>query len=258
MRKKIIFIAIIVLVSTLLVAGYFIFFSSEKAEAPTSPSTSEPDTTKGSNAQTPAPEPALKKPNTPAPLNKQKYSLDEPSSLWAVINKQRPLPSTYSPSDLTNANGGLLRSEASSALEQLLSASSNNGVPMSIISSYRSYSTQQSTYNGWVARDGQAQADTYSARPGHSEHQTGLAVDLGNGTCNLEICFGNTPAGQWLAKNAHSYGFIIRYQNGKQAITGYQYEPWHLRYLGKELAAEIYKSGQTMEEFFGLPAAPSY
>jgi D-alanyl-D-alanine carboxypeptidase len=85
-----------------------------------------------------------------------------------------------------------------------------------------------------------------------------LAVDVGNGVCNLELCFGNTNAGKWLANNAHVYGFVIRYPAGKESITGYQYEPWHLRYVGKELASEIFKSKQTLEEFFGLPAAPSY
>ena len=253
MRKKIIFTSLVIVISALAAAGYMLFGSAEKASAPTTPTTSQQEVKDIPKATPPAPAP------DPVPaFNKQKYPLDQPGSLWVVVNKKRPLPSNYAPAGLTSAGVGLLRAEAASALNGLLTASSNAGYPMSILSTYRSYSSQQSTYNGWVTRDGQALADTYSARPGHSEHQTGLAVDLGNGTCNLETCFGNTPAGQWLAANAHKYGFIIRYPNGKQNITGYQYEPWHLRYLGSELSSEIYKTGQVMEEYFGLSAASNY
>ena len=106
-----------------------------------------------------------------------------------------------------------------------------------------------------MARDGQALADTYSARPGHSEHQTGLAVDVGaisNPSCDLETCFGETIEGKWVAANAQNYGFIIRYPNGKDAITGYQYEPWHLRYVGIDAAVAIYNSGLTMDQYYGI------
>ena len=151
-----------------------------------------------------------------------------------------------------------MRAQAATALNELLTDAKTAGYNLQIISSYRSFSTQSITYNGYVARDGQAKADTYSARPGHSEHQTGLAVDLGSGTCNLEICFGDSPAGKWLAANAWNYGFVIRYQKDKTAITGYQYEPWHIRFVGKELASEIKTKDITLEEFFGLPTAPNY
>jgi D-alanyl-D-alanine carboxypeptidase len=109
-------------------------------------------------------------------------------------------------------------------------------------------------YNGYVAKDGQAAADRYSAKPGTSEHQTGLAMDvcLANSGCSLEQAFGDTPAGKWVAANAHKYGFIVRYLPGKDAITGYEYEPWHLRYVGIELATELQRNNKTMEEFFGL------
>lgn len=128
---------------------------------------------------------------------------------------------------------------------------------MSVLSSYRSYSTQVNTYNGWVQRSGQEAADTFSARPGHSEHQLGLAVDLGDQnvpSCNLEECFGDTQGGKWLESNAHKYGFIIRYQEGKQAITGFIYEPWHLRYVGVEAATNIKNSGLTMDQYYGVEA----
>ncbi len=251
MRKKLFLILIAALLVAAAIVGYVYLIKPDNVDAPQNNASSMAPGTKNTPEPTPEPEPAI-------PFNKSQYSLDDPNSIWVVVNKSRPLPSNFAPTDLVDAGGGLMRSEAAAALNTLLSSARTAGVPMSVLSAYRSYSNQQSTYQGWVDRDGQAQADNYSARPGHSEHQTGLAVDLGNGVCDLEICFGNTPAGQWLAQNAHNYGFIIRYQNGKQGITGYQYEPWHIRYVGEELAAELQKSGQTMEEFFGLPAAPNY
>lgn len=248
MRKKITLLVVICLLAGLAVAGYFIFLAPEKAEAPAGTNSQNSESTSD------------KKPTDsgqPATFDKTKYSLEEPASLWVIVNKKRPLPSTYVP-QLTAVSGGQMRPEAANALQRLLATAESQGVSITTLSAYRSYATQKSTYQNYVAQDGVAQADTYSARPGHSEHQTGLAVDLGSGTCNLEACFGETPAGKWLAANAHAFGFIVRYQEGKEKLTGYQYEPWHLRYVGDELAAEIYKSGKTMEEFFGLPATPNY
>ena len=109
-------------------------------------------------------------------------------------------------------------------------------------------------YDAYAARDGQAAADRYSARPGTSEHQTGLSFDVtaADGSCHLEVCFENTPEGLWVAENAHLFGFVIRYPEGKENITGYQYEPWHLRYVGPALAEQLHDTGQTLEEFFDL------
>jgi D-alanyl-D-alanine carboxypeptidase len=111
-----------------------------------------------------------------------------------------------------------------------------------------------------VDATGQKHADSVSARPGHSEHQTGLAADLGasSGECALRACFGDMPEGKWLAANAYRYGFIIRYQKGATPRTGYAYEPWHLRYVGKQLAAEMQRTSVTLEEYFHLPAYPDY
>jgi D-alanyl-D-alanine carboxypeptidase len=113
---------------------------------------------------------------------------------------------------------------------------------------------QKQFYDSYVGQDGQEAADRYSARPGTSEHQTGISFDATSlsETCHLEICFETTPEGKWIAEHAHEYGFIIRYLKDKESVTGYQYEPWHLRYVGKELAAELKRTGLTMEEFFGL------
>lgn len=191
----------------------------------------------------------------------KKYSLDDVKSIWTVANKQRPLnPKTYAPTDLVAVGGGQqLRSEAAQALAKLIAGGKTQGLSISPLSGYRSYNTQVSVYNNEVASNGQAVADSQSARPGHSEHQTGLAIDVGGGGCGIEDCFGNTAEGKWVAANAHTYGFIIRYSSGKQAITGYRAEPWHIRYVGAELATEMQKQGvQTLEEFFNLPAAPSY
>ena len=111
-----------------------------------------------------------------------------------------------------------------------------------------------------VARDGIAAAETYSARPGHSEHQTGLAADLDDGSgCAFMACFGQTATGLWLRENAYRYGFILRYDDGQQPVVGYIYEPWHFRYVGVEVAAGMREAGiRNLEEYFGLPAAPSY
>ncbi len=253
MRKKIALLTSVLIISALSLAGYFYLMEPDKAVAPVYQVTNDqPNTNKQPEKE---PKQSGEEQQT---FNKQQYSTKDPSSLWVVVNKKNPLPSSYVPNNLSNVNGNYVRADALTQLNKLLNAASNNGTGMNILSAYRSFATQSATYNGWVARDGQAQADTYSARPGYSEHQTGLAIDLGNGACDLEACFGDTPAGKWLAKNAHTFGFIIRYPEGKQDIVGYQYEPWHLRYVGTELAAEIYRSGQTMEEFFGLDPAPTY
>jgi len=194
-------------------------------------------------------------------FDKAQHSLDDPTSIWVVANKTRPFsPRDYAPTDLVSVgNGQRLRSEAAGALTELFSAASGAGYTLRPLSGYRSYSTQVSVYQSEVNAYGQAVADTQSARPGTSEHQTGLAIDVGGGGCGIEDCFGNTAEGKWLAAEAHKYGFIIRYPEGKQSVTGYRYEPWHIRYIGKDLAGEMHRQNVlTLEEFFGLPAAPDY
>lgn len=194
-------------------------------------------------------------------FDKNKYSIEDVKSNWVVVNKTRPLdPVNYAPDDLVGVGGGqLLRKEAAAALETLIAGAKAEGLIINPLSGYRSYNTQVSVYNNEVRRYGQAVADTQSARPGTSEHQTGLAIDVGGGGCGVEDCFGNTQHGKWVAANAYKYGFIIRYPGGKQDVTGYRYEPWHIRYVGIELSTELHKKGvQTLEEFFGLPPAPNY
>lgn len=221
-------------------------------------------------AQTPtptqAPEPTPTE--TPEPeFDRSEYSIDDPDSIWVVSNKQRPLdPVEYAPDDLVMPDGVKnefsqpLREPAARAVTDLISAAEDAGHSVWIISAYRDYHTQVSLYDGYVARDGREAADTYSARPGHSEHQTGLAVDLDDhGDCYLSRCFGETPAGSWLADHAAEYGFIVRYPEDGPDITGFMPEPWHFRYVGPELALEMRQSGvTTLEEFFDLPPAPDY
>lgn len=203
-------------------------------------------------ADTPKPTPPVVEPESQWPVT---YSSAEASSITVVVNKKHRLPSSYVP-DLTEVTGGQLRPEAAQAMTSLLFKANEAGVGMKIISSYRSYNTQVSTYQKWVNLQGQAEADRGSARPGHSEHQTGLAADLGNpdGSCNLLACFGTGAQGIWLANNAHTFGFIIRYPDGKESLTGYQYEPWHVRYVGVDTATAIYQSGLTMDQYYGVEA----
>lgn len=158
-----------------------------------------------------------------------------------IVNKTYSIPADYGPGDLTD--------ECWAAFRELQNAAANEqGLSIYVVSGYRSYSTQDGLYNRYVAEDGRAAADTYSARPGHSEHQTGLAIDVNS----LSYSFANTAEGQWLAANAHRFGFIIRYPENKQSVTGYMYEPWHIRYLGKTLAQKVYESGLCLEEYFGI------
>ena len=135
-------------------------------------------------------------------------------------------------------------------LEKLVAAARAAGVTLRVGSGYRSYATQASLFASYVRQHGEAAASRFSSRPGHSEHQSGLAVDFAGAdqTCWVDDCFERTAAGKWLAAHAHEYGFILRYPKGKEKITGYQYEPWHFRYVGRELAGALHQSGLTMEE----------
>jgi D-alanyl-D-alanine carboxypeptidase len=206
----------------------------------------------------------------PQPFNKNQYPLDVADSLWAVVNKGRALPADYTPPDLTVPQMHLrysasrpemhVRAVAAVALGKMFDDARSASIELMLTSGYRSYSYQVSVYGNYVKTDGTAKADTYSARPGHSEHQTGLAADLEpySENCELDQCFGSTPEGRWLAANCYKYGFIIRYPKGKDDITGYEYEPWHVRYVGIGLASQLHSTGQTLEQYFGLPNYPDY
>ena len=156
-----------------------------------------------------------------------------------IANKTYGLPSTYNPG---------LDATALAAFNQMAADAKKEGKTLKICSGFRSYATQNTLYNNYCKRDGKAAADRYSARPGHSEHQTGLAMDINYAGSS----FTKTPEAKWLANNCWKYGFIIRYPEGKENITGYKYESWHIRYLGKDLAEKVYKSGLTLEEYLGI------
>lgn len=211
----------------------------------------------------PAPQaPAAQLASPAASFDKSQFSLEAAASPWVIVNKQRPLaPLDYQPAQLVAVHGIQLSRSVQADLEALLIAASQAGVQLRLISGYRSFTQQSVVYGGYVQRDGQATADTFSARPGHSEHQTGLAVDFGaaSGRCDLQACFASTAEGQWLRERAYQFGFIERYGDGQQSTTGYMAESWHYRYVGRPLAAELRQQGNpSLEVFFGLPPAPTY
>lgn len=206
-------------------------------------------------------------PAEPAAPEPAQFDVDSADSLTVVVNKRRPLvPEGWQPADLVlpegipNNWGDQLRAPAADALQELYAASEAAGVPFIITSGYRDFERQAGLFDGYAATDGIEAAEKYSARPGFSEHQTGLAVDLTDGgECTLEECFGETATGLWLRENAWQYGFILRYELGEEAIVGYSYEPWHFRFVGVEVSTAMHEGAITnLEDFLGLPAAPDY
>ena len=219
--------------------------------------------TSTSVTRSPTPTPSLTPTPPPAPtFDKTMFSIDDPMSLWVVADKHRPInPQDFVPSDLVDANvpavfTSTLREPAARAVEEMFAAyTAETGDSLRLQSAFRSYETQIAVYAN------NNQDDTQSARPGFSEHQTGLAMDISpaSGECALDECFADMVPGQWLAANAWQYGFLLRYPQGLTHITGYAFEPWHYRFIGVELATELHNTGvQTLEEFFGLDPAPDY
>ena len=171
-----------------------------------------------------------------------------------IANKTYALPSSYAP-------GGLLGDVSAAANNMFAAAKAETGYNMWAQSGFRSYATQQRLYNNYVNRSGKAAADTYSARPGHSEHQTGLAFDVcATGRPCINSGFDSTPEAQWLSANAYKYGFILRYPPGSSGETGYKYESWHFRYVGVDLATKLYNGGNwiTLENYFGITSVYNY
>lgn len=163
-----------------------------------------------------------------------------------VANKRYPLPSTYAPGE---------SKEAREAFEKMAAAARLDGFELVAFSTYRPFERQETLYNQYVEKDGQAEADRYSARPGYSEHQSGLAFDIGEKNFEQHWAsptFGETPAGIWVATHAHEYGFILRYPMGKEEITGYMHESWHFRFVGVGPATDMYTSKKTLEEYLEL------
>ena len=194
--------------------------------------------------------------------------LHEAGRLWVVANKRHPLdPIDYwptpqaRPQDTRIVAGGWLLDETAAALDELSADVQAAAGTIGVSSGFRPYDFQVDTYNRYVSMRGKAAAALRSARPGHSEHQTGLAVDVVacDSGCGDHDGFGGTPQSDWIAENAWRYGFIVRYEEGRTATTGYSAEAWHLRFIGRELAAAYADGGfHTLEEFFGLEPAPDY
>lgn len=190
----------------------------------------------------------------------------DPDSLQVLVNKHHPVPSGWTAPDLVSAgvtgnrDGMLLRRPAAQALQQLVAAARQDGISLVLVSAHRTHDYQAGLYSRSVQNNGQAHANRYSARPGHSEHQTGLAADLAaaDGACTLQGCFADTPEGQWIAQHAVRHGFVIRYPQGSEHITGYGAEPWHLRYLGREEAQRVMDAGGIVETAWGAAPAPDY
>lgn len=231
--------------------------------------------TSGANMENPKgnhPPTTGKSPRTPSnevphspkpPLNVSNNSyITEPNSILVLVNKKYRLSPDYVPPDLTQPEINFtfsedlpkkfMRKEAAEALTRLFEQASSEGITLLGVSGYRSYQTQKEIFENKARLQGEAQANRTSARPGQSEHQTGLAMDITSPSVyNLSTSFGSTPEGKWVAQNAADFGFIVRYQRGKEDITGYIYEPWHLRYVGIGAARYIYQNGITLEEYLG-------
>lgn len=190
-----------------------------------------------------------------------KKIVNNPGDILVLVNKERNLPADYIPENLVKPDipfpfredlpKKLLREEAARAIEALFAKAAADGLRLYGLSGYRSYERQEQIFTYKARKRGEEVANRTSARPGQSEHQTGLAMDVTSPGVNYRLnqSFGETKEGKWLVENAPDFGFIIRYPKGKEEITGYSYEPWHLRYVGVEAAREIAKLGITLEEY---------
>lgn len=194
----------------------------------------------------------------------------DPSSVTVFINKEYALPKDYVPKKLVTPNiifnlitydeRTLMRPEAAEAVEQLFAAAKEDHVILYGISAYRSYQRQTSIFKNNIVKKGKTYTLRYSAVPGTSEHQTGLAIDVSAESQDFKLSnsFAKSPEGKWLAVNAHKYGYIIRYSEGNEKITGYAYEPWHIRYVGKDLAEYLYTNHMTLEEYYHYTPSPDF
>lgn len=211
-------------------------------------------------------DPSAMAPSAPVP-EVVSFDISSASSITVVITKFRPLsPQNYVPGDLVNLDvvpgggGEQMRREAAEALTAMYSDAAAAGAPFRIRSAYRSFDVQQSVYRSDARAWGQAEADRRVARPGYSEHQTGLAADVYDVPANvLNQSFGDSAAGTWIREYAHKYGYIVSYPEGAEAITGFFYEPWHIRYVGRDVSEAMYEDGmRTLQEFFDVEASPNY
>lgn len=246
-----------IFIYTLLLAAALVLFagcSNEKTTSPENKSDSSNTPAASSNSSDDS--------NDAAKKDEAAQAITDPHNVAVMVNKQFSLPEKYEPTDLVYPNVRFtfkekiekrkMRKEAAEALEKMFAGAEKDGVYLAGVSAYRSHKTQTAVFNRYVKKDGEEKAKTYSAVPGHSEHETGLAIDVSgsDGRCAAEDCFAGTKEAEWLAKHAPEYGFIIRYPEGKESITGYKYEPWHIRYVGTDIAKNIAERNITLEEYF--------
>ncbi|MEN9967304.1 MAG: hypothetical protein RL036_537 [Actinomycetota bacterium] len=258
---------------TLIISGGLIFGAAvgPAFAAGATPTPSPENTHQVEIPVTPSPDVSIDPVPTPTPstpvvcgicFNPAANSLTKANSLWVVANKQRPLnPIAYKPA-IGYFKGVQVAKVTAAALSKMAAGMLKDKAGTLLLNSgYRSYDTQVVVHDRQVKRLGLKAGEALAARPGYSEHQTGLAADVsaaGQG-CTIQVCFAKTNAGKWLAANAWQYGFILRYPDGQTATTGYQFEPWHFRYVGVELATEMKSQNiNVLEKFWKLPAAPSY
>ncbi|HPU63295.1 MAG TPA: M15 family metallopeptidase [Mobilitalea sp.] len=186
----------------------------------------------------------------------------DPNSITVFVNKEYNLPKDFVPDNLVIPNipfdisgyseRKLMRKEAAKAIEKLFAAALKEGYTLYGISGYRSYDRQKEIFLNNLIKKGKTHTLKYSAAPGTSEHQTGLAMDVSSKSVRMKLvtAFANCPEGKWLAEHAHEYGFIIRYPKDREEVTGYAYEPWHIRYVGKQLATYLYTNNLTLDEYY--------
>lgn len=232
---------------------------TETPETPETPVTpEEPETPSSGQEEPEAPSAGEPQGNLIGPWN----DIDPTDEYLLLVNKTHPVAASYVPSDLTKVKYYVkdreeitryMRKTVTDAFHTLVEAAAKEGYTLVMTTAYRSYGVQKTLNDKYVANHGQALADQYSAKPGQSEHQTGLCTDVSSPTVQykLVVKFGQTPEGKWLAEHAHEYGFILRFPEGKESITGYHYEPWHIRYVGQPAADRIYANNLTLEEYLG-------
>lgn len=248
-KKKILIIAMLMLAIICLGMSLWYFVGSARDRVDSNGSA----TGKGVKESSETSQTSTKDEETIKDINGESHTIKEKDGITYIddkiilVNKKHGLPTDYSPGE---------NPEAGSKVRELISEMQSEGFDVnSGYSGFRSFEYQKQLYNGYVESDGKEKADTYSARPGYSEHQTGLAFDLLDNSGQLLTSPNET---KWLAEHAADYGFIVRYQEGKEDITGYVPESWHLRYLGRDLAKKVYKSGKTLEEYFQVEGGKSY
>lgn len=262
MKERVKPLALVGLICLVVVVAGVALFSMEQPEPEQATrKTTQPTASKtSSKSQSSSAKIQLELPGV-APIAAQAEDYNSPASLWTVVSKDYPLSEQqYRPGDLElttlparsdkSADERSVRALIVPDLTALFADAKAAGHDIMIASGFRSYDLQQTYFRSYSHSYGEEAASKFSARPGQSEHQTGLSLDIAyaNRECYLDTCFGQKPAGVWLAANAHTYGFVLRYPADKTEVTKYQYEPWHFRYVGRDLAGALHESGLTLDE----------